>query len=157
MSKIPQVKLKHYAFQNKGDATFTDVSDNWGLTTSSFANGAAYADLDNDGKLDLVINNINDEAFVYRNVSPDTSNYLTVKLIGDSLNRNGLGTWIELYYNGKQQVYEETPYRGYLSTMPMDAHFGLGKTSRIDSMIVKWPDGKKAGFFKCCSQSKNDG
>ena len=143
LAKIPQVKLKHYAFHNKGDATFTDVTDNWGLITPSFANGAAYADLDNDGDLDLVINNINEEAFVYQNNSADTSNYLTLKLAGDSLNRNGLGTWIELYYGGKQQVYEQTPYRGYLSSMPMDPHFGLGKTSRIDSMIVKWPDGKK--------------
>jgi ASPIC and UnbV/FG-GAP-like repeat len=147
LSKIPQVKLKHYAFHNQGDATFTDVSDNWGLTTPSFANGAAYADLDNDGRLDLVINNINDEAFVYRNTSTDESNYLTIKLIGDSLNRNGLGTWIELYYAGRQQVYEQTPYRGYLSTMQMDPHFGLGKTSRIDSMVVKWPDGKKQVFL----------
>ena len=154
LSKIPQVKLKHYVFQNKGDATFTDVTDNWGLTTSSFANGAAYADLDNDGKLDLVINNINDEAFVYRNNSPDTSSYLSVKLIGDSLNRNGLGTWIEIYYDGKRQVYEETPYRGYLSTMQMDAHFGLGKTSRIDSMIVKWPDGKKQVFLNVAANQR---
>jgi len=143
LAKIPQVKLKHYAFHNKGDATFTDVTDKWGLITPSFANGAAYADLDNDGDLDLVINNINEEAFVYQNNSADTSNYLTLKLAGDSLNRNGLGTWIEIFYGGKQQAYEQTPYRGYLSSMPMDPHFGLGKTGRIDSMIVKWPDGKK--------------
>lgn len=142
LSKIPQVKLKHYAFQNNGNTTFSDVSDSWGLTTASFANGAAYADLDNDGKLDLIINNINDEAFIYRNNSSGASNYLSVKLIGDSLNKNGLGAWIELYYNGKQQVYEQTPYRGYLSTMPMDPHFGLGRISGIDSMVVKWPDGK---------------
>ena len=142
LSKIPQVKLRHYALHNNGNATFSDVSDDWGLTTASFANGAAYADLDNDGYLDLIINNINDEAFIYKNVSPHTSNYLDIKLLGDSLNRNGLGTWIELYYDGKQQAYEETPYRGYLSTMQMDPHFGLGQTSRIDSMVVKWPDGK---------------
>jgi len=142
LSKIPQVKLTHYAFRNNGNTTFSDVSDKWGLTTASFANGAAYADLDNDGKLDLIINNINDEAFIYRNNSPDTSNYLTVRLIGDSLNKNGLGAWVELYYAGKQQVYEETPYRGYLSTMQMDPHFGLGRISSVDSMVVKWPDGK---------------
>jgi hypothetical protein len=142
LSKIPQVKLKHYVFHNNGNTTFTDVSDDWGLITASFANGAAYADLDNDGKLDLIINNINDEAFVYRNESPDTSNYLTVKLVGDSLNRDGLGTWIELYYEGKQQAYEQTPYRGYLSTMQLNPHFGLGRTTSIDSMVVKWPDGK---------------
>ena len=143
LDKIPQVKLKHYAFHNDGNAKFSDVTDNWGLVTRSFANGAAYVDLDNDGRLDLVINNINDEAFVYRNNSNDTSNYLTVKLIGDSLNRSGIGAFIELYYDGKQQVYEETPYRGYLSTMQTDAHFGLGKATSIDSLVVKWPDGKK--------------
>jgi hypothetical protein len=142
LSKIPQVKLQHYAFRNNGNTTFTDVSGDWGLTTASFANGAAYADLNNDGYLDLIINNINDEAFIYKNNSPHTSNYLEIKLIGDSLNRNGLGTWIELYYNGNQQVYEETPYRGYLSTMQLDPHFGLGQTSRVDSLVVKWPDGK---------------
>ncbi|MBS1600240.1 MAG: VCBS repeat-containing protein [Bacteroidetes bacterium] len=147
LSKIPQVKLKHYAFKNKGNATFGDVTDDWGLITPSFSNGAAYADLDNDGKLDLVINNINDEALIYKNNSGNASNYLTIKLRGDSLNRNGLGTWIELYYEGKQQVYEQTPYRGYLSTMQMDAHFGLGKISKLDSMIIKWPDGKKQTFL----------
>lgn len=142
LSKIPQVKLTHYAFHNNGNTTFSDVSATWGLTMASFANGAAYADLDNDGKLDLIINNINDEAFIYRNNSSDTSNYLTVKLIGDSLNKNGLGAWIELYYAGKQQMFEQTPYRGYLSTMQIDPHFGLGRIASIDSMVVKWPDGK---------------
>ncbi|PWT75632.1 MAG: RNA-binding protein [Bacteroidetes bacterium] len=143
LSKIPQAKLKHYAFHNNNGTKFSDVSDDWGLSTASFANGAAYADLDNDGKLDLVISNINDEAFVYMNNSDDHSNYLTVKLIGDSLNRNGLGAWIEVCYEGKQQVYEQSPYRGYLSTMQIDPHFGLGAASKIDSLIVKWPDGKK--------------
>ena len=154
LSKIPQVKLKHYAFRNQGNAVFSDVSDDWGLVTPSFANGAAYVDLDNDGFLDLVINNINDEAFVYRNTSRDTSNYLTIKLVGDALNRNGLGTWIELYYDGKRQVYENTPYRGYLSTIQMDPHFGLGKTTRIDSMVVKWPDGKKQVFFNVATNQR---
>jgi len=154
LSKIPQVKLKHYAFQNNGNTTFSDVSEKWGLTTASFANGAAYADLDNDGKLDLIINNINDEASVYRNESPDTVNYLTVKLVGDTLNKNGLGAWIELYYKGKQQVYEQTPYRGYLSTMPMDVHFGLGKQSSIDSVVVKWPDGKRQVLLEVATDQR---
>jgi len=154
LNKIPQVKLRHYAFRNKGNAVFSDVSDDWGLVTPSFANGAAYADLDNDGNLDLVINNINDEAFVYRNNIGDTSNYLSIKLVGDAANRNGLGTWIELYYDGKQQVYEHTPYRGYLSTIQMDPHFGLGKTTRIDSMVVKWPDGKKQVFFNVATNQR---
>jgi ASPIC and UnbV/FG-GAP-like repeat len=154
LNKIPQVKLKHYAFHNNGNTTFSDVSDKWGLTTASFANGAAYADLDNDGKLDLIINNINDEPFIYRNTSSDEGNYLTIKLIGDSLNKNGLGTWIELYYEGKQQVLEQTPYRGYLSTMQTDAHFGLGKVSAVDSMVVKWPDGKMQIFSNVASNQR---
>lgn len=154
LGKIPQVKLMHYAFHNNGNTTFTDVSDKWGISTASFANGAAYADLDNDGKLDLIINNIDDEPFIYRNVSPDTSNYLALKLIGDSLNRDGLGAWIELYYAGKQQVYEQTPYRGYLSTMQIDPHFGLGQVAGVDSLVVKWPDGKKQVLLNVAPNQK---
>ena len=122
-----------------------------GFTTPSFSNGAAYADLDNDGDMDMIVNNINDEAFVYQNTLMDAkenkSHYLSVKLIGDSLNRNGLGTWIELYYGGKQQVLEQSPYRGYLSTVQIEPHFGLGDVSKIDSLVIKWPDQKKQVFL----------
>jgi hypothetical protein len=142
LSKIPQVKLQHYAFQNTDGTKFSDVSKDWGLSMASFASGAAYADLDNDGRPDLIINNINDEAFVYKNENRANGNYLTVKLIGDRMNRNGFGALIGIYYNGKQQVYEQSPYRGYLSTMQVDPHFGLGNASKIDSLVVKWPDGK---------------
>ena len=147
LQQIPQVKLHKYAFRNKGNLSFDNVSKDWGLTVTSFSNGAAYADLDNDGDLDMIVNNINDEASLYENTlikeKPEHNNYLSVKLIGDSMNRNGLGTWIELYYNGKQQAYEQTPYRGYLSSVQLNPHFGLGDVSVIDSMLVKWPNGKK--------------
>ena len=146
LSQIPQVKIHNYAFHNKGDIRFTDESLNWGLEKPSFSNGAAYADLDNDGDMDIIINNIDDEAFVYENNSKtkevNNNHYLTVKLAGDSLNINGIGTWIELHYGGKQQVIEQTPYRGYLSTDQLDAHFGLGNVSKIDSLVIKWPNGK---------------
>jgi hypothetical protein len=147
LSQIPQVKLHKYAFSNTGDFRFKDVSKDWGFTATSFANGAAWADLDNDGDLDVVINNINDEASVYENKlmkkrAKDT-HYLSVHLKGDAQNINGLGTWIELFYKGSHQVYEQTPYRGYLSTMQLDPHFGLDSTDKIDSLIVKWPDGSK--------------
>ena len=146
LSQIPQVKIHNYAYHNKGNAIFSDETFNWGLEKPAFSNGAAYADLDNDGDLDMVINNIDDEAFVYENTSmgkkKDDNHYIAVKLVGDSLNRNGLGTWIELYYAGKQQVIEQTPYRGYLSTDQLDPHFGVGNISTIDSIVVKWPDGK---------------
>ena len=147
LAQIPQVKLHKYAFHNNGDLTFTDVSTAWGLNTLTFSNGAAYADLDNDGDMDVIVNNINDEATVYENTSMNNPknhpHYLAVKLNGDSLNVNGLGCLIELHYGGKQQTYEQTPYRGYLSTMQIEPHFGLGNVSIIDSLIIKWPDGKQ--------------
>jgi hypothetical protein len=147
LSEIPQVKLHNYAFHNNGDVTFTNVTNDWGLTTPSFSNGAAYVDLDNDGDMDMVVNNINDPAFVYRNTLMDNKenkqHYLTVKLIGDKQNLNGLGAWLQIYYAGKQQVYEQTPYRGYLSSIDIRPHFGLGDVSTIDSLVIKWPGNKE--------------
>jgi hypothetical protein len=144
------VKIKNYAFRNNGSATsgiqFSNVTDDWGLTELSFSNGAAYADLDNDGDLDVVMSNINDKAFVYENKATDiekaNSHFLTVKMAGDSLNKEGLGAWVKIYYAGKNQVIENTPYRGYLSTMQPQLQFGLGAVSKIDSLVVIWPDNK---------------
>ncbi len=147
LSQIPTVKLHNYAFHNNGNLTFTDATNSWGLTDTTFSNGAAYADLDNDGDMDMIVNNINDEASVYENTSMNSktnhSNYLAIKLQGDSQNVNGLGTIIKLFYGGKQQVYEQSPYRGYLSTMQIEPHFGLGNVTNIDSLIVIWQNGKE--------------
>ena len=146
LAEIPEVKLHNYAFRNKGDCNFNNVTDTWGLDKPSFSNGAAYADLDNDGDLDMVINNINDEAFVYENTlmdsKPKDKHYLSIQLKGDEKNINGLGAWVELYYGKNRQVYEQTPYRGYLSTIQLNPHFGLD-SSMIDSVIIKWQDGNK--------------
>jgi hypothetical protein len=147
LEQIPQVKLHNYAYRNNGDLTFANATEAWGLVRPTFSNGAAYADLDNDGDLDFVINNINDEALVYKNngrdEKEDANHYLQVQLKGDSLNRNGMGAWIELHYQGQKQVVEQTNVRGYLSSVQMNAHFGLGKVTAIDSVCVKWPDGRK--------------
>jgi hypothetical protein len=147
IKQIPEVKLNNFGFRNNGDLTFSDVSDSWGLNLPSFSNGAAYADLDNDGDMDMVINNINDEALVYRNTARDkdsTSNhYLQIRCKGGPENINGLGVMITIHYDGKVQAFENTPYRGYLSTMQGVAHFGLGKTTRLDSVVVRWNTGKK--------------
>jgi hypothetical protein len=146
LAEIPQVKLHNYAFTNTGNGRFTDVSVEWGFSKPSFANGAAYADLDNDGDLDVVVNNINDEVSVYKNTLNDKgpkSHYLSVKLKGDKNNPDGIGAWVEIFYNGNQQAYEQTPYRGYLSTVQFNPHFGLDSIGTIDSLVVKWPDGKK--------------
>jgi ASPIC and UnbV/FG-GAP-like repeat len=147
LSQIPQIKIHSFAFRNNKDLTFSDVSGDWGLMAPSFSNGAAYADLDNDGDLDLIVNNIDDEAHIYRNMSrerdPDHHHFLQIQFAGDSSNKNGIGAWAELHYDGgKQQVYENTPYRGYLSTIQDIAHFGLGNRSIVDSVIIKWPNGK---------------
>jgi len=147
MDQIPAVRIHNFAFRNNGDLTFSDVSGDWGMLTPGFSNGAAYADLDNDGDLDLVINNVDDEARIYRNMSrerhPEDGHYLRVSFAGDSLNKSGFGTWVELHYDsGRQQVYENNPYRGYLSTLQNVAHFGLGKTTSVDSVIIRWPNGK---------------
>ncbi|MBK7627357.1 MAG: VCBS repeat-containing protein [Bacteroidales bacterium] len=147
LKQVPEVKIHNYLYKNNADLTFSDKSAEWGLSDPTFSNGAAYADFDNDGDLDLVINNINDEASLYRNNSTDIdplkSNYLHVKLIGDSLNRNGLGALIYLYFgNGKMQVRENNPYRGYISTSTVISHFGLRDQATADSLIIKWQSGK---------------
>jgi hypothetical protein len=148
LEQIPEVKIPNYAFKNDGKLGFTNVSNDWGMTIPSFSNGAVYADLDNDGDLDLVVNNINDEAGIFQNTkrekNKETAHYIDIRLEGDSLNINGLGTWIELFYSGgQQQVLEQNPFRGYLSSVTGLAHFGLGKVQILDSLIVKWPNGTK--------------
>ncbi len=145
---IPEAKLDNFGFRNNGNCTFTDVTDSWGLKQLTYSNGAAYADLDNDGDMDIVINNINDEALLYRNTvrdkETDSSHFLQVRFKGGSQNINGLGAMITIYYDsGKVQAYENTPYRGYISTMQGAAHFGLGNTTMVDSAVIQWPAGKK--------------
>ncbi|GAB3269930.1 VCBS repeat-containing protein [Larkinella harenae] len=145
LSQIPVIKINNYAFKNNGgNLTFSDVSKEWGLMTPAFSGGAAYGDLDNDGDLDMVINNINDSAFVYRNnlveKKPQQANYLRIKFKGSAQNRMGLGAMVELKYgNGQQQIYEHTIYRGYLSTVENAAHFGLGATAEVAEVRISWP------------------
>lgn len=146
IDQIPQIKIPNYAFRNDGQLQFRNVTTDWGMDAPSFSNGAVYADLDNDGDLDYVINNINDPATVYENTlnSSDhiTARYLQVQFIGDDQNRQGIGATTTIYYNHQQQVYENNPYRGYLSTVDTRAHFGLGNISRVDSVIIHWQGNK---------------
>jgi hypothetical protein len=148
LAQIPQVKIHNYAFRNKGDLTFSDETSSWGLNQPTFSNGAAFADFDNDGAVDMVINNINDEALLYRNTSRDrdtaATHFLRIRFKGDVRNRNGIGAVAAIYYDhGKQQVYENNPYRGYISSMESITHFGLGRTTVLDSIVIKWYNGKK--------------
>ncbi|WKN33367.1 VCBS repeat-containing protein [Porifericola rhodea] len=150
---IPVVKISNYAYKNNGAQpdralTFTDVTRQWGLDLPSFSNGAAYADLDNDGDLDFVVNNINDSAFVYRNTLHNTegqapNSFLRVKLQGATKNPLAIGTKVAIHYGeGETQYFENSLYRGYLSSMEAIAHFGLGGQTKIDSLQIYWPDGK---------------
>ena len=146
LDQIPEVKIHNYAFRNNGDLHFSNVSFDWGLEAPTFSNGAVYVDLDNDGDLDMVVNNINDEAGLYRNnnreQNKEGAHYLRLAFEGDSLNKKGLGAWAEIYYDhGKKQFLENSPYRGYLSSVDGIAHFGLGNTTKIDSVIIRWPNG----------------
>ncbi|MCR8560733.1 VCBS repeat-containing protein [Mucilaginibacter sp. BJC16-A38] len=148
LDQIPVVKIPNYAFKNGGSLEFADVTKGWGLEAPSFSNGAAYADLDNDGDMELVINNIDDEAFIYKNTlrekNKTNSHYLQIQFIGGAQNKNGIGAWADIYYaRGKHQVYENTPFRGYLSTIQNIAHFGLGKDVELDSVVIRWPNDKK--------------
>jgi len=145
---LPVVKLPNYSFKNNGGLLFTNTSNAWGFTKPSFSNGGAYADLDNDGDLDLVINNINDPAFVYENTANNGAgkndhHTLTLRFKGPDKNINGIGATVRIYYDkSKQQLYEQQPCRGYMSTDDNRAHFGLGAATSIDSLLIRWPDGK---------------
>lgn len=143
---IPVVKLANYLFRNNGDLTFSDETKDWGMNIPSFSNGAAYADLDNDGDLDLVINNIDSTAFILQNQGHEKGfgkghHFLRLRLHGTSQNSSGLGAKIYLYYDhGRLQYTEHQLVHGYLSVSEDMVHFGLGKIQSVDSLRIIWPD-----------------
>jgi hypothetical protein len=147
---IPIVKIPNYAFKNNGDLTFKNVSKEWGMDVPSFSNGASFVDLDNDGDLDYIVNNINAEASVYENTlnteakkkENKNSNAARIKLSGPKGRNSVVGAKVKLFAEGKMQYYENNIYRGFLSSVEGIVHFGLGSTSKVDSLIIEWPDGK---------------
>ena len=145
---IPVVKIPNYIFRNNGDLTFEDVTTEWGLSQPSFSNGAAFADLDNDGDLDYVINNINSEASIYENTlyegevkDATTNNYIRLALTDPSNRKSSVGAKVKLYTNDSVQYFENTIYRGFLSSVENVVHFGLGDRVRVDSVVIQWADG----------------
>ncbi len=138
---LPSQPLKNYAFRNKGNLEFQKTVQEWGLDQESFSNGAAYVDLDNDGDLDIVVNNINMEAFIYRNNAEGITgtNFLRIHLIDDE-NKSVFGSRVTLYSDGEKQIQETTNVRGIYSTSEPLVHFGLGASKKADSIIVRWPD-----------------
>lgn len=139
--KSPSHKIKNYLYRNNGDLTFKNVASEWGMRQPSFSNGAAYADLDNDGDLDLVINNVDEKAFVYRNESKG-KNYLQLKLKGTGKNPQALNAKATIYIGDKIQYQELTLTRGYMSACNNILHFGLDTASMIDKLEVTWTDGR---------------
>lgn len=147
LDAIPVVKISNFMYRNQGDLQFDNVAEDWGLDEPSFSNGAAYVDLDRDGDLDIVVNNINDAAFVYENRTNQKEkapHYLQVKLEGKMGNRDGFGAkiWLEMP-DGQLLLQEVSPYRGYLSSIDPVIHFGLGTQAEVKSLRVLWPDGQE--------------
>lgn len=141
------VQMENYLFHNDGKLGFTDVSKQAGLTVPSISNGAAYADLDNDGDLDLVVNNMNQEAFVLRNevrtsAADSTNNYISIGLKGAPGNTKGLGSKVYVYNHGITQFAEQSPVRGFSSSVDDRLYFGVGSDMTIDSVTIQWPDNK---------------
>jgi hypothetical protein len=146
LDSIPIVKIPNYSYRNNGDLTFKDSGEEWGLNIPSFSNGAAYADLDQDGDLDYIVNNINDPAFIFENTLNDSKekpNYLRIKLQGKASNPSGLGAKVSLKLSdGSIRYQEQQIVRGYMSSIEDILHFGLGDFSNISTVEVIWADGK---------------
>ncbi|MGP1992373.1 VCBS repeat-containing protein [Zobellia laminariae] len=145
IKELPSAAVPNYFFRNNGDLTFTNTSKEWAAVEPSLSNGAAYADLDNDGDLDLVINNINEKASILRNNTDKTgkSHYLRLQLKGSDKNKGGIGAKISLNTNDDFQYYEHFLTRGYASSIDNNIHFGLPEHTLIDSLTIIWPDRKK--------------
>ncbi|UOY05120.1 VCBS repeat-containing protein [Muricauda sp. SCSIO 64092] len=138
--EIPSEKIDNYALKNNRDLTFKRVNKEWGIEHKGFSNGSVYVDLDNDGDLEIVTNNIDDVASIFENTSSDKNNHLTVKLKGPEQNKNGLGAKVMLFNNGELQYQELTLTRGFQSSVAPQLHFGLGDVAMADSLQIIWPD-----------------
>jgi len=141
---MPYKPLVNYLYKNNGDLTFSKCSREWGIREESYSNGAAYADLDNDGDLELIVNNVDGEALVYRNITREKNlgNYLKIGFEGTPKNKMGIGSRVTIWNDGKMQMAELTLSRGYQSSVEPILYFGLARKETIDSLCVNWPDGK---------------
>jgi enediyne biosynthesis protein E4 len=142
VSNMQSISTDNYMYKNMGNDRFENKIKEWGLQGVSFSNGAAYADLDNDGNLDLITNNIEDQAGIYRNngAAIGKNNYLRIRLTGDKNNNAGIGSKLFLYANHQVFYLEQSPVRGYQSSVDMVLHAGLGQVTSIDSLRIIWPN-----------------
>ncbi len=144
LQKIPTTPLRNYLFKNKDGLSFQNMAYDWGLGDPNYSNGSAYADLDKDGDLDLIVNQIDNKALVYRNKSSERqgANWFQVKLKGSKYNPNGYGAKVRIQVAGNLQYLEMTANRGFFSVSEPLLHFGIGSASNIDKVEIRWPDGK---------------
>ena len=164
VEKMPQIKLKNKFYHHVGGLRFTDISNGVRATQASYSNSAVYCDLDADGDLDIVTNNLYDHPFVYRNTTRDGSgskgDFLAISLRGAPANRNAIGASVIVYRGAERQRYENYPVRGFQSSVAAPLHIGLGDAGGVDSIMVVWPDGTfshlpSAGFNREISASWN--
>jgi hypothetical protein len=142
---IPSVKIPSYAFRNLGDYKFENLAEPWGLADPSHSNGSAYGDLDNDGDLDLVVNNVNMPMFLYRNETTQKKadhHYLKVILKGLAGNTDAIGAKVTVKHQGQSFYLEQMPMRGFKSTVDPRPNLGVGNLTMVDTLLVRWPDGK---------------
>jgi hypothetical protein len=145
ISKMPSTPIANYAYWNRGNLKFVNKSRDWGLDTPSFSNGSSYGDLDNDGDLDLVVNNVNMPCFIYENRSTEKNgnHFLKVRLEGGGENSFGIGSVVYAYAGGRLHKQELIPSRGFQSSVSPVLHFGLGAEAKVDSLVVLWPGQEK--------------
>ena len=148
IQKMPASDVNNYMFKGTSNISFKNVTQDWGLKNPSNSNGAIYADLDNDGDLDLVVNNVNKPAYILKNnTKTEEINHLIVELKGAGQNTFGIGTRINLYSGEKILVAEQHLARGFQSSVSPILHFGLGTSTSVDSMVVRWPSGKMKSYY----------
>ncbi|MEL6820971.1 MAG: VCBS repeat-containing protein, partial [Calditrichota bacterium] len=149
---MPSVPQQNGVFRSSGDLTFENVAESWGLDEPVFSSGSAYADLDNDGDLDLILNNVNGPASLFRNdlnveTTDSTRSWLGIKLVGNKLNPFGIGAKITIYSGSKQFMQEQFPTRGFQSSVDPVMIFGLGNITEVDSLIIRWATGEEELIF----------
>ncbi len=142
IAHIPSEKISNYVYANNKDYTFKNVTEAWGMDDKTFSNGAVYTDLDNDGDLDIVINNIDEMASIYKNNNLDNNNYIKIKLEGSLENTKGIGSRVYIMTEDNQQMQELTLSRGFQSSVAPEFHFGLAENKEISTLKIVWPDGK---------------